>query len=129
MKKRTVMHREDLNVTARFLKSDFTGRIIEEGVTEYLPAGTLVKMKTTSEEIREKGGNVVPILVTDKAVGVLVHDVEFYTYDKEKTGTVAIEGATYLDKLVEVGKEHPTLLTVTKDRLPDGVTYIFKNRK
>ena len=127
MKKRTIMHREDLNVTARFLKSDFTGQIIKEGVTEYLPAGTLVKMKTTSEEIREKGGNVVPILVTDKAIGILVHDVEFYSY--EKTGTVAIEGVTYLDNLVEVGKEHPTQLAVTKDRLPVGVTYIFKNRK
>lgn len=127
MKKRTIMHREDLNVTARFLKSDFTGQIIKEGVTEYLPAGTLVKMKTASEEIREKGGNVVPILVTDKAIGILVHDVEFYSY--EKTGTVAIEGVTYLDNLVEVGKEHPTQLAVTKDRLPVGVTYIFKNRK
>ena len=127
MKKRTIMHREDLNVTARFLKSDFTGQIIKEGVTEYLPAGTLVKMKTGSEEIREKGGNVVPILVTDKAIGILVHDVEFYSY--EKTGTVAIEGVTYLDNLVEVGKEHPTQLAVTKDRLPVGVTYIFKNRK
>ena len=127
MKKRTVMHIEKVNVVTRFLKSDFAGYLIEEGENSYLPAGTLVKVKDTYD-IREKGGFVIPS-TTGKADGILVHDIEFKGYETEKPGTVTIEGVAYLDKLIEVGKEHKSTLTVTKEMLPTGITYIYKTRK
>ncbi|MBF4805539.1 MAG: hypothetical protein HXM47_02960 [Pseudoleptotrichia goodfellowii] len=128
MKKRTVMHTERLNVVVKLLKSDFADQLITEGNKQFLPAGTLLKNKTAGD-IREKGDYMLPIAVTDKADGILMHDVEFLNYQVEKVGTVSIEGVTYLDKLIEVGKEHKTPLTVTKDRLPAGITYIYKDRK
>lgn len=130
MKKRTVMHKEDLNVTVKILKSDFANKIYKEANTkkEYLLAGTLVKTKN-SEDIREKGANVIPINSGEKADGILVHDVEFRPYRDQEVGTVAIEGVVYIDKLAEVGKEHTTPLTVTKAELPAGITYIYKDRK
>lgn len=128
MKKRAVMHRENLNVVVRGAKADFANQLIKEGVSLFLPAGTLLKSKN-SYDLREKSDLMLPIAVTEKADGVLVHDVEFKDWETEKPLTVAIEGIVYLDKLIEVGKEHKTPLTVTKDRLPAGVTYVYKNRK
>lgn len=128
MKKRAVMHREYLNVVVKASKADFANQLIKEGVSLFLPAGTLLKSKN-SYDLREKSDLMLPIAVTEKADGVLVHDVEFKDWETEKPLTVAIEGIVYLDKLIEVGKEHKTPLTVTKDRLPAGVTYVYKNRK
>ena len=122
------MHREHLNVVVRGAKADFANQLIKEGVSLFLPAGTLLKSKN-SYDLREKSDLMLPIAVTEKADGVLVHDVEFKDWETEKPLTVAIEGIVYLDKLIEVGKEHKTPLTVTKDRLPAGVTYVYKNRK
>lgn len=128
MKKRAVMHREHLNVVVKASKADFANQLVKEGVSLFLPAGTLLKSKN-SYDLREKSDLMLPIAVTEKADGVLVHDVEFKDWETEKPLTVAIEGIVYLDKLIEVGKEHKTPLTVTKDRLPAGVTYVYKNRK
>nr|DAX34157.1 MAG TPA: hypothetical protein [Caudoviricetes sp.] len=128
MKKRAVMHRENLNVVVRASKADFANQLVKEGASLFLPAGTLLKSKN-SYDLREKSDLMLPIAVTEKADGVLVHDVEFKDWETEKPLTVAIEGIVYLDKLIEVGKEHKTPLTVTKDRLPAGVTYVYKNRK
>ena len=128
MKKRTVMHREHLNVVVRGLKTDLSNHLVKDGTRLFLPAGTLLKSKN-NYDLREKSDVMAPILVTEKADGVLVHDVEFKDWETEKPLTVAIEGIVYLDKLIEVGKEHKTPLTVTKDRLPAGITYVYKNRK
>lgn len=128
MKKRAVMHRENLNVVVKASKADFANQLVKEGASLFLPAGTLLKSKN-SYDLREKSDLMLPIAVTEKADGVLVHDVEFKDWETEKPLTVAIEGIVYLDKLIEVGKEHKTPLTVTKDRLPAGVTYVYKNRK
>ena len=128
MKKRAVMHREHLNVVVRGAKADLANQLIKEGVSLFLPAGTLLKSKN-SYDLREKSDLMLPIAVTEKADGVLVHDVEFKDWEMEKPLTVAIEGIVYLDKIIEVGKEYKTPLTVTKDRLPAGVTYVYKNRK
>ena len=122
------MHREHLNVVVRGAKADFANQLIKEGVSLFLPAGTLLKSKN-SYDLREKSDLMLPIAVTQKADGVLVHDVEFKDWETEKPLTVAIEGIVYLDKLIEVGKEHKTPLTISKDRLPAGVTYVYKNRK
>lgn len=128
MRKRAIMHRERLNVVVRGAKADFANQLIKEGVSLFLPAGTLLKSKN-SYDLREKSDLMLPIAVTEKADGVLVHDVEFKDWEMEKPLTVAIEGIVYLDKIIEVGKEYKTPLTVTKDRLPAGVTYVYKNRK
>ena len=47
MLKRTVMHKEKLNVQVKILKSDFANYIYKDKNTnkEYLLAGTLVKAK------------------------------------------------------------------------------------
>ena len=126
MRKRAVMHREHLNVVVRGAKADFANQLIKEGVSLFLPAGTLLKSKNSYDL---KSDLMLPIAVTEKADGVLVHDVEFKDWETEKPLTVAIEGIVYLDKLIEVGKEHKTPLTISKDRLPAGVTYVYKNRK
>lgn len=128
MRKRAIMHRERLNVVVKAAKADFANQLVKEGASLFLPAGTLLKSKN-SYDLREKSDLMLPIAVTEKADGVLVHDVEFKDWETEKPLTVAIEGIVYLDKLIEVGKEHKTPLTVTKDRLPAGVTYVYKNRK
>ena len=119
MKKRAVMHRENLNVVVRASKADFANQLVKEGASLFLPAGTLLKSKN-SYDLREKSDLMLPIAVTEKADGVLVHDVEFKDWETEKPVTVAIEGIVYVNK---------TPLTVTKDRLPAGVTYVYKNRK
>ena len=128
MKQRTVMHKEGLNVVVKFKKSDFAGQIYKEANREYLLAGTLVNVKTAGEDIRKKGVYVKSATAGTKADGILMHNVEFVYYHDEEIGTVTIEGVAYLDKLIEVGKEHPTPLTVTEAELPSGVTYVNKDR-
>ena len=128
MKKRAVMHRDFNNVVIRLLKSDFANQLIKEGSSEFLPAGTLLKAKN-GNDLREKSDYMLPISAGTKADGVLVHDVEFRGFETDVKGTVAIEGIVYLDKLIEVGKEHKTPLTVTKTELPEKVTYVYKDRK
>lgn len=130
MLKRTVMHKENLNVQVKILKSDFANCIYNDKNTnkEYLLAGTLVKAKN-GENLRETGAFVIPTGTGTQAEGILIHDVEFKHYNDNVQATVSIEGIVYLDKLIEVGKEHPTPVTVTKAELPAGVTYIYKDRK
>lgn len=130
MKKRTVMHKENLNVVVKLFKEDFTNVLIKErnGV-EYIPAGVLIKSKAGSEDIREKGYRATPITGTEKADGIIMQDVEFRNNSIETVGTVSIEGIAYLDKLIEVGKEFKQPLTITKTNLPTGITYIYKERK
>lgn len=128
MRKRAIMHREFLNVVVRGAKADFANQLVEEGDFLILPAGTLVKSKN-SYDLREKSDLMLPIAVTEKADGVVVHDVLFNPRDLERPVTIALEGVVYLDNLIEVGKGFKTPLTVTKDRLPAGVTYVYKNRK
>ena len=128
MRKRAIMHRERLNVVVKAAKADFTNQLVEEGDFLILPAGTLVKSKN-SYDLREKSDLMLPIAVTEKADGVVVHDVLFNPRDLERPVTIALEGVVYLDNLIEVGKGFKTPLTVTKDRLPAGVTYVYKNRK
>ena len=101
MLKRTVMHKEKLNVKVKILKSDFMQQIYKDTNTnkEYLLAGVLVKAKN-GEDLRENGAFVVPI-----------------------------SGIAYLDKLIDVGKEHKTPITVTKAELPEKITYVYKDRK
>ena len=131
MKKRTVMHKEVLNVKVKFKKSDFATAIYKDKHSgkEYLLAGTLVNVKTSGEDIRETGGFMKLATAGPAADGILVHDFEFKTYHTEETGSVAVEGITYLDKLIEVGKEYPTPLTVDKTMLPEKITYVYKGRK
>ena len=128
MLKRTVMHKENLNVKVKILKSDFTQQIYKDTNTnkEYLLAGVLVKAKN-GEDLRENGAFVVPISVGDKADGILLHDLEF-NFNNE-TAAICIEGIVYLDKLIDVGKEHKTPITVTKAELPEKITYVYKDRK
>lgn len=130
MLKRTVMHKEKLNVQVKVLKSDFANYIYKDKNTnkEYLLAGTLVKAKN-GEDLRETGAFVIPSGTGTRADGVLVHDVEFKYYNDNEQAAVAIEGVAYLDKLIEVGKEYATPVTITKAELPEGVTYIYKDRK
>lgn len=128
MRKRAIMHRERLNVVVKAAKADFANQLVEEGDFLILPAGTLVKSKN-SYDLREKSDLTLPIAVTEKADGVVVHDVLFNPRDLERPVTIALEGVVYLDNLIEVGKGFKTPLTVTKDRLPANVTYVYKNRK
>ena len=128
MRKRARMHRERLNVVVKAAKADFANQLVEEGDFLILPAGTLVKSKN-SYDLREKSDLMLPIAVTEKADGVVVHDVLFNPRDLERPVTIALEGVVYLDNLIEVGKGFKTPLTVTKDRLPANVTYVYKNRK
>lgn len=130
MLKRTVMHKEKLNVQVKVLKSDFANYIYKDKNTnkEYLLAGTLVKAKN-GEDLREIGAFVMPTGTGTQAEAVLLHDVEFKYYNDNEQATVSLEGVVYLDKLIAVGKEHPTPITVTKAELPAGVTYIYKDRK
>lgn len=128
MRKRAIMHRERLNVVVKAAKADFANQLVEEGDFLILPAGTLVKSKN-SYDLREKSDLMLPIAVTEKADGVVVHDVLFNPRDLERPVTIALEGVVYLDNLIEVGKGFKTPLTVTKDRLPSNVTYVYKNRK
>ena len=53
MLKRTVMHKEKLNVQVKILKSDFANYIYKDKNTnkEYLLAGTLVKAKKKQERL------------------------------------------------------------------------------
>lgn len=130
MLKRTVMHKENLNVKVKILKSDFTQQIYKDTNTnkEYLLAGVLVKAKN-GEDLRENGAFVVPISAGDKAEGVLLHDLEFNFRNDNETAAICIEGIAYLDKLIDVGKEHKTPITVTKAELPEKITYVYKDRK
>lgn len=130
MLKRTVMHKEKLNVQIKILKSDFANYIYKDKNTnkEYLLAGALIKAKN-GEDLRETGAFVIPSGTGTRADGVLVHDVEFKHYNDNEQATVAIEGVAYLDKLIEVGKEYTAPVTITKTELPEGVTYIYKDRK
>ena len=130
MLKRTVMHKENLNVKVKILKSDFTQQIYKDTNTnkEYLLAGVLVKAKN-GEDLRENGALVVPISAGDKADGILLHDLEFNFRNDNETAAICIEGIVYLDKLIDVGKEHKTPITVTKAELPEKITYVYKDRK
>lgn len=130
MLKRTVIHKENLNVKVKILKSDFTQQIYKDTNTnkEYLLAGVLVKAKN-GEDLRENGAFVAPISAGDKADGILLHDLEFNFRNDNETAAICIEGIVYLDKLIDVGKEHKTPITVTKAELPEKITYVYKDRK
>ncbi len=77
MLKRTVMHKEKLNVQVKVLKSDFANYVYKDKNTnkEYLLAGTLVKAKN-GEDLRETGAFVIPTGTGTQAEAVLLHDEE-----------------------------------------------------
>ena len=93
MLKRTVMHKENLNVQVKILKSDFANCIYKDKNTnkEYLLAGTLVKAKN-GEDLRETGAFVIPTGTGTQAEGILINDVEFKHYNDNEQATVSIEG-------------------------------------
>ena len=53
MIKRTIAHREELSVPVNLVKSDWTSKIItEDDGIQRVKAGTLISLKTSSEDIR-----------------------------------------------------------------------------
>lgn len=125
MIKRTIAHREELSVPVNLVKSDWTTKIVTEndGI-QRVKAGTLISLKTSSEDIRIDGTDVIPFSGTGTADAVLLNDVEFkIASHANEPGTALLEGIVYLDKLIEVDS------TVTKAMLPQKITYVDKNRQ
>lgn len=129
MKKRTVIHKEGLNVKVKFKKEDFTGYIYKDVKQnkEYLMAGTLIKVKS-GNDIRKTGDYVESFKGTGKADAILVHDVELKHYRTEETGAVTIEGIAYIDKIKELYTELEASFTVDETMLPEKITYLYKER-
>lgn len=125
MIKRTIAHREELSVPVNLVKSDWASELItEDDGIQRVKAGTLISLKTSSEDIRIDGTDVIPFPGTGTADAVLLNDVEFkITSHTNEPGTALLEGIVYLNKLIEVDS------TVTKAMLPEKITYVDKNRQ
>ncbi len=122
--KRTIAYKENMSVPVNLIKADWTSKIIKEvdGI-ERIKAGTLLKLKVSTEDIRINGTDVIPFSGTGKADAILLNDIELRIASHEnETGTALIDGIVYLNKLVDLDN------TVTKNMLPEKITYVDKNR-